>query len=106
MGRIESRAAATLVVFLQLTSPVLPGHAASLVLAQADKPAAAAAAPAPGATPNPSPPQAAAIPGAPVSAPAKKSSLSGPACSVKFLEAKVAGKLNGRTYADFRRDVC
>jgi hypothetical protein len=25
---------------------------------------------------------------------------------VRFLEAKVAGKLNGRTYVDFRRDVC
>jgi hypothetical protein len=25
---------------------------------------------------------------------------------VKFLEAKVAGKLNGKKWTDFRRDVC
>ena len=37
---------------------------------------------------------------------AKKSAISTPACSVKFLEAKVAGKLNGKKWTDFRRDVC
>ena len=35
-----------------------------------------------------------------------KSAISTPACSVKFLEAKVAGKLNGRKWTDFRREVC
>lgn len=70
--------------------------------AQADKPAGpAATAPAPEAAPP-----GAANPGAPASAPAKKSSVSAPACSVRFLEAKVAGKLNGRSYTDFRRDEC
>ncbi|MGH6738152.1 MAG: hypothetical protein ACREDY_03805 [Bradyrhizobium sp.] len=107
MGRFGSGTAATLAVFFLLTLPVLSARAAALVLAQADKataPAATAAA-APGATPSPSPPHNA-VPGSPISAPAKKSSLSTPACSVRFLEAKVAGKLNGRTWADFRRDEC
>ena len=84
MGRFESAVAATLVMFFQLTSPVSFGRAAPLVLAQADKPAA------PDATPSPS--QAAATPGSPTSAPAKKTALSTPACSLRFLEAKVAGK--------------
>jgi hypothetical protein len=39
-------------------------------------------------------------------APAEKSALSIPACSVKYLEAKVAGKLNGRKWVDFRREEC
>jgi hypothetical protein len=102
MGRFGSGAAATLFVFFQLTSPLLAGRVAPLVIAQVDKPAVSA--PAPDATPGPS--QAAAAPGAPASAPAKKSALSTPACSVRFLEAKLAGKLNGRTWADFRRDEC
>ena len=29
-----------------------------------------------------------------------------PACSVKYIEAKATGKLNGRRWIDFRRDVC
>jgi hypothetical protein len=73
--------------------------------AQTTTPPPPAAAPAPQASPSPSP-QAAAAPGAPASAPAKKSALSAPACSVRYLETKVAGKLNGRTYSDFRRDEC
>lgn len=39
-------------------------------------------------------------------APAEKAALSTPACSVKYLEAKVAGKLHGRKWVDFRRDEC
>jgi len=39
-------------------------------------------------------------------APAKKSALSIPACSVRYLEAKVAGKLKGVKWTDFRRDEC
>lgn len=41
-----------------------------------------------------------------VVAPAEKSALSIPACSVKYLEAKVTGKLGGRKWVDFRRDEC
>ncbi|MBV9459240.1 MAG: hypothetical protein JO141_17220 [Bradyrhizobium sp.] len=39
-------------------------------------------------------------------APATKSALSITACSVKYLEAKVAGKLQGRKWVDFRREEC
>jgi len=39
-------------------------------------------------------------------APAEKSALSIPACSVRYLEAKVTGKLQGRKWVDFRRDEC
>ena len=41
-----------------------------------------------------------------VVAPAEKSALSTPACGVKYLEAKVSGKLQGRKWVDFRRDEC
>jgi hypothetical protein len=81
MRRYEISGAAALVAF-QLMAPALPASAAPLVIAQADTQAATA------------------------SAPAKKSALSLPACSVKYLEAKVAGKLNGRAWVDFRRQEC
>jgi hypothetical protein len=104
MGRFECGAGAALVIFLQSISPASPGLAAPLVIAQAQAPAA----PAPGAV---SPPaadakQAPATPGAPVSAPATKSALSISACSVKYLEAKVARRLNGRKWVDYRREEC
>jgi hypothetical protein len=102
MGRIQRGAAATLVVFVQLISSGPPPHAAPLVVVQADDKASRA----PGAIPDPSPPSPPATPGLSESAPAKKSALSPPACYVKYLEAKVAGKLSGRAYVDFRRDVC
>ena len=105
MRRIERGAAATLIVCFQLISSILAGHATSLAVAQADTSAPAAAG-TPDAAPSPSPPRPMATPGATTSAPAKKSALSAPVCYVKFVEAKVAGKLNGRTYVDFRREVC
>jgi hypothetical protein len=92
MRRLQASAA---VVALMMIAAALPADRA---LAQASNTPAPAAAPAP-ATPSPTP-------GAPESAPAKKAALSAPACSVRFLEAKVAGKLGGRTYADYRRDEC
>jgi hypothetical protein len=101
MGRFERGAAATFILFFFFVSPVLAGHAASFLVAQAETsggPATSTAAPAAaGAAQGPAPPEI---------APAKKSAVSAPACYVRFLEAKVAGKLNGRTYVDFRRDVC
>ncbi len=104
MRRFESGAGAALMLFLQLISPVSPGHAAPFVLAQAEAPATppAGSPPAADAKAGPTP----AAPGAPVSAPATKSALSITACSVKYLEAKVAGKLGGRKWVDFRRDEC
>lgn len=107
MGRFEGGAGAALVIFLQLISPVSPGFAAPIVIAQAQTQTAPAAGPLPAGTKAGSTPaQAPATSGAPVSAPATKSALSITACSVKYLEAKVAGKLNGRKWVDFRRDEC
>jgi hypothetical protein len=61
--------------------------------------------PAAASTPPPVQPPAATVPPTTV-APAEKSALSIPACSVKYLEAKLAGKLQGRKWVDFRRDEC
>jgi len=94
MGKSETAA----VVALMLASQMLSQATASpLVIAQAENKAPAAAAPAPSPAPN-APPTTV--------APAEKSALSIPACSVKYLEAKVAGKLQGRKWVDFRRDEC
>ena len=108
MGRFERSAGAALVIFLQSISLVSPGFAAPLAIAQMQAPAAPApgAIPPPAADAKPNPTPAPATPGAPVSAPATKSALSITACSVKYLEAKVAGKLQGRKWVDFRRDEC
>ena len=80
-----------IVTALVLSSP--------LAMAQTDKPAdapaATAAAPAPSAS-TPSTQEETAM----------KSAISTPACYVKFLETKVAGKLNGKKWTDYRRDVC
>jgi len=100
MGRFECGAGAALVIFLQLISPLSPGFAAPLVTPQTP------AVPSAGSPPAADAKQAPATPGAPVSAPATKSALSIPACSVKYLEAKVAGKLGGRKWVDYRREEC
>ena len=104
MGRFECGAGTALVILLQSILPVSPGLAAPLVIAQAQAPAALApSAVSPRAADAK---QAPATPGGPVSAAATKSALSIPACSVKYLEAKVAGKLNGRKWVDYRREEC
>ena len=78
--------------------PALADGAQVLRVAQAEKPAAAA-------TPEPTAKDAAVKP-ATETAPAKKSALSIPACSVRYLEGKVEGKLKGAKWVDFRRDEC
>jgi hypothetical protein len=86
MGKSETSALAALI----LLSQMFPQATASpLTLAQAETQA----------------PPAAQAPPTTV-APAEKRALSTPACSVKYLEAKVAGRLNGRKWVDFRRDEC
>jgi hypothetical protein len=96
MGKSETAA----VVALMLLSQMHPVTAASrLMMAQAGTQAP----PAPPA-PAQSPTTASAPPT--TVAPAEKGALSTPACSVKYLEAKVAGKLAGRKWVDFRRDEC
>lgn len=100
MRKSEMAAVTALMLLSHIVSPATAESAQSRVFAQTDKPAAPAAAPA-------QPPASA---GAPKSlttvAPAEKSALSIPACSVKYLEAKVAGRLNGRKWVDFRREEC
>jgi hypothetical protein len=88
-------------------SPALAGSAQILVLAQAQTPA-------PAATGEPAAKDAAKDASAKQSTdkpstekgPAKKSALSIPACSVRYLEGKVEGKLKSVKWVDFRRDEC
>ncbi len=97
--RKSEMAAAAALLFLSQPFLFIAADAASLVVtAQADTPA----------SPAPAQPPAATAPKGPATtvAPAEKSALSTVACSVKYLEAKVAGKLQGRKWVDFRRDEC
>jgi hypothetical protein len=94
MGKSETAA----IVALIFLSQMLPQATASpLMMAQAQTQAPPAA-----------PAQSSTTAGVPPTmvAPAEKGALSTPACSVKYLEAKVAGKLQGRKWVDFRRDEC
>ena len=101
MRKSETVPLAALMLLSHMLSPAVADPASRLVIAQTEtqNPPAAAS------TPVPGPPPAATRPPTTV-APAEKSALSIPACSVKYLEAKVAGKLNGRKWVDFRRDEC
>jgi hypothetical protein len=101
-------AVAALLLLSQISSPAAAGSASPLLLAQAEKPADSTAAPAPAPSPvqSPAPAAGGAPQAATTTAPATKSAISTPACSMKFLEAKVAGKLNGKKWTDFRREVC
>jgi hypothetical protein len=72
--------------------PTTAGLASPLVVAQSDSQAPPV---------GPGSPQ-----GSTVAVPAEKPALSTAACSVKYVEAKVAGKLGGRKWVDFRREEC
>src|SRR5690349_9796434 len=107
MGRFENGASTALVIFLLLILPAPVGFAAPRVMAQTETQTAPAAGSPSASDAKPgSTSQAPATTDAPVSAPATKSALSITACSVKYLEAKVADKLQGRKWVDFRRDKC
>jgi hypothetical protein len=94
MRKSEIAAIIALVLLSHIVTP-------ATVIAQTATPAAPSAAPA-----QPPPAATGAPQGSTIAAPAEKSALSTPACSVKYLEAKVSGKLNGRKWVDFRRDEC
>lgn len=102
MRKSETAAFAALMLLSQTLSPATANPASPLVVAQAGTQTP------PAATSTPAPGQPAAATAAPPTtvAPAEKSALSTPACSVKYLEAKVSGKLQGRKWVDFRRDEC
>src|SRR5690349_2624573 len=97
----EITAVAALVLLSQMIAPATAGSASPYAIAQADKPAGAAATP---SAPTPSP--APAAPGATQEGTATKSAISTPACYVKYLETKVASKLNGKKWTEYRREVC
>jgi hypothetical protein len=97
MRKSETAAIATLMLLSHMFSPAIAGPASPLVIAQAQTQNPPAA---------PAQPPAAAVAPTTVVAPAEKSALSTVACGVKYLEVKVAGKLNGRKWVDFRRDEC
>jgi len=107
MRRSGFAAVAALMLSHAIISQASAGSASPLLIAQVDKPAASTAAPEPAPSAAPGAPTAApAAAGTPQPGTATKSAISTPACSVKFLEAKVAGKLNGKKWTDFRREVC
>jgi hypothetical protein len=105
MRKSAMAAVAALTLSSHVLSPATANPAPPLVIAQAQPQAPTAAA----STPAPAPP-ASATTAPPASttvvAPAEKAALSTPACSVKYLEAKVEGKLQGRKWVDFRREEC
>jgi hypothetical protein len=101
MRKSETAAITTLVLLSHMLSPAIAGPASPLVIAQAQTQAPPAA-----STPAPAQPPVATTAPTTVVAPAEKSALSTVACGVKYLEVKVAGKLNGRKWVDFRRDEC
>ena len=90
MRRFETAAIATLMLLSH--TPAIAGPASPLVIAQAETKA-------PSAAPAPAQPPAATVAPTTVVAPAEKSALSTPACGVKYLEAKVSGKLAGPAIA-------
>ena len=100
MRKSEMAAIAALMLLSHRFSFAAADAASLLVMAQAGTQPSTATSPAPAqpAAANPAP--------ATTVAPAEKAALSTPACSVKYLEAKVAGKLHGRKWVDFRRDEC
>ena len=102
MRKSEMAAIAALMLLSHGFSSTAADAASPLMVAQAGTQAspATSAAPAPAPSPAASPAPATTV------APAEKGALSTPACSVKYLEAKVAGKLHGRKWVDFRRDEC
>ena len=90
MGKSETAAALALVLLAQTLSQAT---ASPFVIAQAETKATPAPPPTPTGPPT-------------MVGPAEKSALSIPACSVKYLEAKISGKLQGRKWVDFRREEC
>jgi hypothetical protein len=95
-GRWVCWTAVALLAAFEIPAPAHAGPLTAAVVAQAN----------PASTPT-QPPAATSTSQPPTTiAPAEKSALSTPACSVKYLEAKVAGKLQGRKWVEFRRDEC
>jgi hypothetical protein len=101
MRKSKMLAVTALMLSPHLALPAMTAYASPLVIAQADTKAPSApptSQQAPAATGSPQ--------GSTVVAPAEKAALSTAACTVKYLEGKVAGQLGGRKWVDFRREEC
>src|ERR1700722_8077396 len=101
MIKSETAAIATPMLLSHMFSPAIAGPSSPLVIAQAQTQNPPAA-----PTPAPAQPPAAAVAPATVAAPVEMTAFSTLAGGVKYLEVKVAGKLNGRKWVDLRRDEC
>jgi hypothetical protein len=96
-----------LIMSFQLIAPVLASPAAFIVVAQSEPTQAPGAAADSNGAHEKSPPEVA--PAAEHVSKAKaiaKAALAVPACSMRYVAAKVSGKLNGRKWSDFRREEC
>ena len=96
-----------LIMSFQLIAPVLASPAAFIVVAQSEPMQAPGAAADSNGAHEKSPPEVA--PAAEHASKAKaiaKAALAVPACSMRYVAAKVSGKLNGRKWSDFRREEC
>lgn len=100
MRKYEIAVIAALMLLSHGFSSTAADAASLIVMAQAGTQASPPTSPAAAQPPAAHPAPATAV------APAEKAALSTPACSVKYLEAKVAGKLHDRKWVDFRRDEC
>ncbi len=96
-----------LIVSFQTIAPALAGPAAFIVVAQGEPTQAPGTAADSNAAHEKSPPEIPPAAGSPSRAKAvAKAALTVPACSMRYVAAKISGKLNGRKWSDFRRDEC
>jgi hypothetical protein len=96
-----------LIMSFQLIAPVLASPAAFIVVAQSEPTQApGAAADSNGAHEKLSPEVAPAAEHVSKAKAIAKAALAVPACSMRYVAAKVSGKLNGRKWSDFRREEC
>ena len=106
IGRDIAFSAAFIVSF-QLIAPVLASPAAFVVVAQNEAAQAPGAAADSNGAHEKSPPEGAPAAGTASKAKAvAKAALAVPACSMRYVAAKVSGKLNGRKWSEFRREEC
>ena len=98
---------AALIVSSQLIAPVLASPAASIVVAQSEPARTPGTAVDSNGAQAKSAPEAAPAAGTASKAKAAaKAALAVPACSMRYVAAKVSGKLNGRKWSEFRREEC
>jgi hypothetical protein len=96
-----------LIVSSQLIAPAPASPAAFIVVAQSEPTQPPGTAADSKGAHEKSPPEAApAVGTASKAKAAAKAALAVPACSMRYVAAKVSGKLNGRKWSEFRREEC